>query len=291
MTAKSHGLEDDCQTILDASGLTEDQITLPSMGKPLSPPKPIVPTFKANWPTKATSSSLFEQTLMEQVENAQDQPAPAQNGFSHEEVEDTGALPDQDGHIEAEDDDAGGWDVGEEEVAEAEVEEAEVSGAAAGFGAGSSEADNWARTSPLAADHVAAGSFETAMQLLNRQVGAVNFAPLQERFEEIYQASRTFLPANPNMPPLVNFVRRTVDETDISRVQPLIPRDLESITATELAAGKRLMRENKLEEGLRLFKRILHLLMVNAVATQAQASEVSHILSPVPFLISKSALC
>ncbi|KAK2626269.1 hypothetical protein QTJ16_004531 [Diplocarpon rosae] len=68
MTAKAHGLEDECQSILEATGLTEDQITLPAIGSPLSPPKPIVSTFKANWPTKATSQSFFEKALLGQVE-------------------------------------------------------------------------------------------------------------------------------------------------------------------------------------------------------------------------------
>ena len=66
MTAKAHGLEDECESILEATGLTEDQITLPAIGSPLSPPKPIVPTFKANWPTKATSQSTFEKALLGQ---------------------------------------------------------------------------------------------------------------------------------------------------------------------------------------------------------------------------------
>src|SRR5437868_1782870 len=68
-------------------------------------------------------------------------------------------------------------------------------------GAGSSEADLWARNSPIAADHVAAGSFESAMNLLNRQVGAVNFAPLKPRFMEVYSATKTYLPASPGLPP------------------------------------------------------------------------------------------
>lgn len=274
MTAKSHGLEEDCQAILDASGLTEDQVTLPSMGKHLAPPKPIVPTFRANWPTKASSHTVFEQALLGQGESAEEAPAPATNGFADEEPADLLAETDQNGHHDiGEEEDAAGWDIEEEEPVDAGPDEAQAEGGE--VGAGSSEADTWARTSPIAADHVAAGSFESAMQLLNRQVGAVNFAPLQDRFEEIYLASRTFLPANANMAPLVNYIRRNVEETDIRRVQPFIPRDLESITATELQAGKRLVRENKLEEAIRAFKKILHLILVNAVSTQQQVSEVS----------------
>jgi coatomer subunit alpha len=106
-------------------------------------------------------------------------------------------------------------------------------------------------------------------------VGAVNFKPLQWRFEEIYHASKTFLPANPGLQPLVNYVRRTVTETDSRKILPLIPRDLESIVSTELVAGKTQMRTNKLEEGVLSFKKILHLLLVNAASSMQEVSEVS----------------
>ena len=278
MTAKSHSLEDECQSILEASGLTEDQITMPSMGKPLTPPRAIVPTFQANWPTKATSHNVFEQALLG-GEEAQEQLSADTNGFMDEEVTEQAQAHENGFEPAEEDEDAAGWDMGEEEQVEQEADAVQVDGPDAG--AGGSEADMWSRTSPIAADHVAGGSFETAMQLLNRQIGAVNFEPLWERFEEIYQSSRTFLPASAGLPPLVNYVRRTVDETDPGRVQPIIPRDLESITANEITAGKRLLRENRLEDGVKAFKKAIHLLMVNAVSSQQQATEVTyHELSP-----------
>jgi coatomer subunit alpha len=155
----------------------------------------------------------------------------------------------------------------------AEAEEEFVNVEATEAGAGSSEADLWTRNSPLAADHAAGGSFDTAMNLLSRQIGAVNFKPLEDRFMEIYQATRTFLPANSGMPPLVNYVRRTVNETDSRRILPLIPRDLESVQAIEVAAGKNAMKANKLEEGVVAWKKALLLLMVNAVISSAQVQE------------------
>ncbi len=69
MTAKSNGLDDECQAILEATGLTEDQITMPKLGGPTSTPAPVVATFKANWPTKASSQSFFEKALLGQVED------------------------------------------------------------------------------------------------------------------------------------------------------------------------------------------------------------------------------
>lgn len=270
MTAKAHGLEEQAQSILEASGLTEDQINVPSVGKPVAVPRPIVPTFKSNWPTHGTSSTVFEKALLGEDIGSED--LPAANGYGDEDLLESEAPGAAGGVLDGgeEEEDVGGWDMGDD----VDVEDSDfVNVESAEAGAGSSEADLWARNSPLAADHVAAGSFETAMQLLNRQVGAVNFAPLEGRFQEIYQATRTFLPATPNMPSLVNYVRRTVNETDSRKILPLIPRDLESILAGELQAGKTALVKNKLEDGVQSFKKLLQLLIVNVVQSQAELSD------------------
>ncbi|KAF1809077.1 Coatomer, alpha subunit [Eremomyces bilateralis CBS 781.70] len=263
LTAKSNGLSEECESILEATGMTEDQIKLPPMGEPTSIPKPIVPTFTSPWPAKVTSTSAFETALL---------------GPGEEDVVATNSEDLEDEPVELEegdDEDAAGWDMGEVDVDTSEdfinVESAEA-------GAGSSEADLWTRNSPVAADHAAGGSFETAMQLLNRQVGAVNFSPLEDRFMEIYQASRTLLPASVGLSPLVNYVRRTVNETDSRKLLPTIPRDLEHITTVDLVAGKTQMRTNKLEDGVRTFKGILHDVMLNAVGTQSEVSEAKQLI-------------
>ncbi|TKA70021.1 hypothetical protein B0A49_06766 [Cryomyces minteri] len=276
MTAKSHGLGDECQTILEASGLSEEEIILPSEGKPVSPPRAIVPTFQSKWPVKITSSSTFQKALL--GEGGEEETTPGTNGIGEEDLLEADAAVHQNGHLEeGEDEDAAGWDMGDENVVEAGGDLVDVDNTEGG--AGSSEAELWSRNSPIAADHVAGGSYETAMQLLNRQIGAVNFKPLDNRFQEIYQASRTFLPANAGLPPLVNYVRRTLKETDSRKVLPLISRDLESISAGELQLGKTQMRTKKLEDGVKTFKKLLRLLMLNAVSSQREVEEAKNMIS------------
>ncbi|OTB13822.1 hypothetical protein K445DRAFT_319717 [Daldinia sp. EC12] len=280
MTAKAHGLEEECQSILEATGITEEQLTLPAFGENLTPPKPIAPTFKANWPTKATSQSFFEKALASQLEGItlEDEPTAAGNSLLDEAVDEDAAAKRNVG-LEAEDDeDAAGWDMGDDIVPEADSDFVNVESTDAG-GAGSSEADLWARNSPLAADHIAAGSFESAMNLLNRQVGAVNFAPLKPRFLEIYSASRTFLPASAGLPPLVNYVRRTLEETDPRKVLPIIPRDIEHLATTDLHRGYDAMKTNKLEEGVQIFKSILHAMLANAVASESEVAEAKKLIT------------
>ncbi|RQM07621.1 hypothetical protein DH86_00002091, partial [Scytalidium sp. 3C] len=244
MTAKSHGLTEECESILEATGLTEDQITFPELGTPLSPPKPIVATHKSNWPTKATSQSFFEQALLGQVEglSLEDEPAAPSNGFGFEDVAEDDAHKRNGNLAEVEDeDDAAGWDMGDDIVPE--VDEADF------------------------------------VNLLNRQIGAVNFEPLKPRFLEIYQASKTFLPASVGLPPVVNYVRRTVDETDPRKVLPIIPRDIETLATVDLQRGYDAMRGNKLEDGSRIFKGLLHALLVNTVSSTAEVSEAKKLIT------------
>lgn len=279
ITAKSNGLTEECESILEVTGLTEDQITLPEIVSSLSPPKPVVPTFQANWPTKATSQSFFEKALLGQVEglSLEDEPGTTSNGFGFEETGEGDGIKGSGNLIEDEDEDAAGWDMGDDIVPEVESDFVNVDSAEAG--AGSSEADLWARNSPIAADHVAGGSFETAMQLLNRQLGAVNFSPLKPRFLEIYQATRTFTPASAGLPPLINYVRRTVDETDPRKILPIIPRDIESLATGDLQKGYDAMRANKLEDGAQIFKGILHALLVNAVSVVSEVDEAKKLIT------------
>lgn len=237
-----------------------------------------MPTYKSNWPVKAASHSFFEKALLGEVGAIDDEAAPTSNGFDHIDGEPKdGAITRDDQLAEEEDEDAGGWNIGDDINVDVESDFVNADGADAG--ASSSEADLWARNSPTAADHAAGGSFETAMQLLNRQVGAVSFAPLKPRFLEIYQASKTYLPATPGLSPLVNYVRRNVDETDPRKVLPIIPRDLESIATVDLQEGYGAMRSNKLDDGLKTFKRILHCLLVNAVASQPEVAEAKKIIT------------
>lgn len=281
MTAKAHGLEEECQSILEATGIPEDQLTLPNFGGSLAPPKPVVPTYKANWPTKATSQSFFEKALASQLEGItlEDEPSAAANGLDLDEDADEDVTAKRNGALEVEDDeDAAGWDLGDDIVPEAESDFVNVESTDAG-GAGSSEADLWARNSPLAADHIAAGSFESAMNLLNRQVGAVNFAPLKPRFLEIYSASKTFLPASAGLPPLINYVRRTLDETDPRKVLPIIPRDIEHLATNDLHRGYDSMKANKLEQGVQIFKSILHAMLANTVTSESEVAEAKKLIT------------
>ena len=95
---------------------------------------------------------------------------------------------------------------------------------------GTSINDFWVRNSGLAVDHVAAGSFESAMQLLNRQIGAINFVPLKPAFIGVFQAAHTYLSAIPSTSALSFNVHRT-NEDDPRKFLPVSTYNMQKLIA------------------------------------------------------------
>jgi len=63
LAAKANGFDDEAASILEASGIDESQVKLPTLGEPLQVPKAIVATHKTNWPIKGSSTLAFEKLL------------------------------------------------------------------------------------------------------------------------------------------------------------------------------------------------------------------------------------
>lgn len=269
MTAKSNGRDDLAEEILAEAGMSEADIKLPKHDSVLlSPPQPLSSATKSNWPMKVVEESNIEAVLAAQT--SEDYPT---NGFAEDDIptsETNGDLLD----AEEEEEDTEGW--GNDDIPFEDAEEVEeFTDAQEG---GISEADAWVRNSPLAADHIAAGSIETAMQLLNRQVGVVNFEPLKGRFIAILQASKTYVPANIGMPALKNYVRRNVEEKDSKKSLPMLPRGINDVKTVELAEGYKHVRGNKLDEAVDQFRSILYTLLLTAVSKQDEATEAEQLI-------------
>lgn len=280
--AKANGKEEEAQEILESAGLTADQIKLPAVGVPLSVPAVVNETFKAKLDLKPVEPTFFEKVLLGQVEalSLEDKSAAngtgETNGFDafNDMVDDEFAPKDNDAEFE---EDGGGWDIDDELLDVDDEDEVDVVQDAAAA-SGVSEADLWVRNSPVAADHVAAGSFESAMQLLNRQAGVVDFAPLKPRFLEVYQASRAYLPGNEGMPSVITYIRRTKTETAPNKLLPIVPRTLSHLTTVDLQEAYKLVRTNHLEEAVTKFREILYDLVVSAVETANEATEATQLI-------------
>ena len=173
LTAKTNNLPELAEEILEAAGLTETDIDdVPTFGpSTLKPPPVITPSTDLVWPSVSKGENFLDKALANGHLEA-DGDVPHANGYDGAAA--SSALDDWAKDEEVHDDidpeeegwelDAGAVDIQAkaEDVPES-TEDAELS---AGAGPGVNETELWVRNSPFASDHVAAGSFESAMQVL-----------------------------------------------------------------------------------------------------------------------------
>ncbi|RDB29920.1 Coatomer subunit alpha [Hypsizygus marmoreus] len=276
LTAKTNGLDELAEEILEAAGLTEADIDdVPSFpASNLKPPPIVTSTTNLNWPAISAGENFFDRALAEGSLEGGVEPAyvngdavagaSALDAWARDEEVQLDIEPEE-GAWEL-DADGGEFEAAEEEAEEAVVEEELGAGATPGV----SETELWVRNSPLAVDHVAAGSFESAMQLLNRQFGVVNFVLLKPLFLSIYRSSHTYLSPVASLPPLHLHIRRNPAESSPSRVLPVAVRSLQSIRS-ELAEGYRFVSGNKLVEAQTTFRSVLHALLLVVLSSDDEA--------------------
>jgi hypothetical protein len=151
--------------ILEAAGLTEANVDdVPTFGpSSLKPPPVVTSTANFNWPSTSTGENFWDLALANGNLTA-DNEVPYVNGdvaaaWAKEEETNDDIDPEE-----------GGWELDTNGDAHSETagdDNVRVVDEELGAGAtpGVSETDLWTHDSPFAADHVAAGSFETAMQV------------------------------------------------------------------------------------------------------------------------------
>ena len=178
LTAKTNGLDELALEILEVAGLSEADVDdVPSFGaSTLKPPPVINKTTELNWPAINIGENYFEKALANGVLEGGE---PYVNGIDGAAAG-ASVLDDWAKDEEVHEDippEEGGWDL-DADVDEAEEEEEapepeEELGA--GITPGVSETALWVRNSPFAGDHVAAGYFETAMQV------RADYSPIEPR--------------------------------------------------------------------------------------------------------------
>lgn len=299
MTAKTNGLDEEAAEILEAAGLSEADVDdVPSFGQStLKPPPIITSTSDLNWPSITVGESFWDRALANGNLDG-DGEIPYVNGIDASGAAASSALDDwaREEEVPEVDAEEAGWDLDadadDETHTEGEFEDAvgEDEDEGAGATPGVSENELWVRNSPFAADHVAAGSFDTAMQvsclymwqfwavlnsiqLLNRQFGVVNFAPLKQLFLHVYRSSHAYVSPLASLPPLQVHIRRNPSETSPGRVLPVVVRSLPSVR-TELSEGFRFVSGNKLPEAQAVFRTVLQTLLLVVVSSDEEAKEV-----------------
>lgn len=294
LTAKVHGLEEEAEAIATELG-PEKVPTIPddleANSKLLLPPTPIL--RENNWPLLEVRKGFFDQ-----VEAADEEPVAAEQ-LSYEDSGDEGddadanlgwgdstdfkhAAAASEGAAEA----GAGWGndldidlpTGDNEAEAADQSSAATAAAGDYFvmpTSGKSALWKWANNSTLAADQIAAGSFDQGMHLLHRQIGVVNFAPLKEGFLTIHQAAFALLPTLPGLPALSSPLTRQVDGKDCEF--PNLAYKLSQIVEPLKSAYKN-VTEGKFGAALKEFISVLQTLPLVIVDKKAEIAEVQELL-------------
>jgi coatomer protein complex subunit alpha (xenin) len=213
----------------------------------LKPPPVVTSTTNMNWPSVSTGDNFWDRALANgNLEGGNEVP------YVNGDVAGVAASSALDAWAKEEethddiDPEEGGWELDADGDAQSEAagdddpKVAEDDELGAGATPGVNETELWSRNSPFAADHIAAGSFETAMQvrfltfvnswpftegyfcqLLNRQLGVVNFVVLRPLFIKLYRSSHVYLSPLASLPPLQLHVRRNTQEASPSKVLPV----------------------------------------------------------------------
>lgn len=291
MTAKSNGLTDIVTEIAAMDGVDESKLAkIPEGQNNLQPPTVMNKTYEENWPSLSSQESYFDRALEKVLDQGEDvnQLDTLDEWANPDEYAGGADIPADEAVAEQVEGDA--WDLSDDDVPVEEPEEeeeefvnatTEVTGditaeEAIAAAPGLSEAEVWTKNSPLAVDHIAAGSFDSAMQLLHRQVGAVNFEPLKPLFMEVYQSSRLFAPANANQIPINVYLRRDPRTSDPKKFLPSNSTlTLQSIASNELQEGYRLFKAGKFVESASTFRNILVKMLLVSVSNEEEAKDVS----------------
>ncbi|KAN0034721.1 hypothetical protein ACTFIV_001253 [Dictyostelium citrinum] len=130
----------------------------------------------------------------------------------------------------------------------------------------------WARNSQFAVDHIAAGSFESAMNILNGQIGAINFDPIKPMFMNIFMGTRSSMGCNPSTPSLLMPLQR-------KSAAPYITYGLSHLIERLKTNAYKSTTEGKFNDALSHFTYILHTIIFCSVDSKQEVNELKDLIN------------
>ena len=290
ITASVHGLHDIAERL--AAELGDNVPSLPEGKVPtlLMPPPPVL--CCGDWPLLRVVRGIFEGGLDNVGRGAaveEDEAADADWGEELDVVDveglqngDVTAIL-EDGEVAEENDEEGGWDLEDLELPpEADTPKASTNARSSIFVAptpGIPVSQVWVQRSSLAAEHAASGNFDTAMRLLNRQLGIKNFAPLRSLFLDLHTGSHSYLRAFSSAPVIPLAVERgwNASASPNTRGPPALVYNFSQLEE-KLKAGYKGTTGGKFAEALRIFQSILHTIPLIVVESRREVDEVKELI-------------
>ncbi|GFY94974.1 coatomer, alpha subunit [Actinidia rufa] len=289
ITASVHGLHDVVERL--GAELGDNVPTLPEGKVPslLMPPAPVL--CGGDWPLLRVMRGIFEGGLDNIGRGAPEEDDEAADADWGEELDMVDADGLQNGDIEAvledgevpeENEGDGGWDLEDLELPpEADTPKASVNSRSSVFVVptpGMPVSQIWTQRSSLAAEHAAAGNFDTAMRLLSRQLGIKNFAPLKPLFLDLHTGSHTYLRAFSSASVLSLAIERGWSESASPNVRgpPALVFNFSQLEE-KLKAAYKATTTGKFTEALRLFLSIMHTIPLIVVESRREVDEVKEL--------------
>ncbi|KAK9108942.1 hypothetical protein Sjap_017002 [Stephania japonica] len=290
VTAAVHGLHDVSERL--AAELGDNVPSLPEGKEPslLMPPAPVL--CGGDWPLLRVMKGIFEGTLDNAGRAIAEEDEEAADGDWGEELDigdadgmqngDVGVVV-EDGEVNEDNEEEGGWDLEDLELpAELDTPKAAVNARSSVFVTptpGMPVSQIWIQKSSIAADHAAAGNFDTAMRLLSRQLGIKNFIPLKSMFLDLNNGSHSYLRAFSSAPVISLAVERGWSESASPNVRgpPALVFNFSQLEE-KLKASYRATTNGKFTEALRLFLGILHTIPLIVVDSRREVDEVKELI-------------
>ncbi|KAJ8928467.1 hypothetical protein NQ314_018972 [Rhamnusium bicolor] len=135
----------------------------------------------------------------------------------------------------------------------------------------------WTKNSQLAADHVAAGSFESASRLLHDQLGVVHFKPYESLFLNLYSSSRTVSTWQQNIPPSFSYPLRNWKDASPKGSLPTAGVKLNDLV-TRLQVCYQLTTGGKFTEAIEKFQSLLLSVTLLVVDNKQEITEAQQLL-------------
>lgn len=180
--------------------------------------------------------------------------------------------------------DGPGWDVGDEDLELPEELASKIAAVNISEGGefetptrGLTHEQYWTNNTNLVADHIRAGSFESACRLLNDQVGVVNFAPYKQLFLNGFVTSRTSYSALASLEPIFAYPQRNWKEINPKKANPSVFVKLNDLVQ-RLQICYQLTTGGKFTEAIEKLQSILLSIPLLVVESRQDISEAQQLL-------------
>lgn len=291
-TAATHGLAEDAARLAEKLDGNLPPVPEESATRLMVPPAPILRHHDSNWPLLTVSPGFFDPSTMDDSGRGIRAAAPGLDLDLDEGEEaagawdDTGADLGEEGEGEGlapsadlgndEDDGGAGWDDdgGLDGLDSVDLVPAKAESFFVAPRPGQNARQVWTKNSRHAADHAAAGSIESAMELLHQQVGVVNFAPLRPHFMALWMGAHAASPSGPLGPAVISNLERIVEGQ--SAGLPALWTNV-GLLIEQLKAAYRSTTKGAFGEALDTFASLLHMLVFVVAPTRQARTEVEEL--------------